>query len=263
MLAVIYVVICFSVGDGIDFGQQQEKELFYRLLSLYPLAISVNLITRFERRRRFAAVERERELNRQRIEMSQTVHDTTAQSAYTLGLGLEEAIEMADEDPQLVNKLEAMWELTRSAMWTLRNQIDGGPIFSGSKLGDVLDDHIDTFTAITSIPATFVRHGEEPPLPAITRSLLFSIAHNALTNALRHSGAESVNVTLDFAPDGLRMSVIDNGSGLPDDYASRGYGFRNMKADAERIGGKLEVESGSHGTIVSCTALYDENLGAP
>ena len=64
--------------------------------------------------------------------MSQTIHDTTAQSAYTLGLGLEDAIEKADRsNPELVGKLEAMWSLTRSTMWTLRHPIDGGQIFSG------------------------------------------------------------------------------------------------------------------------------------
>lgn len=63
---------------------------------------------------------RERELLRQRIEMSQTIHDTTAQSAYTLGPGLEDAIEKADDaKPELINRLEAMRTLTRSTMWAL------------------------------------------------------------------------------------------------------------------------------------------------
>ena len=123
----------------------EEKELYYRVLAMYGVAMSVNLITRFERVRRLAAVGREqeavgreRELNRQRIEMSQTIHDTTAQSAYTLGLGLEDAIENAEPlDPELARKLEAMWAVSRSAMWALRQPIDGGEIFSGSTLGEV------------------------------------------------------------------------------------------------------------------------------
>ena len=257
MLAAIYVFLCLTVGDGIVFGQQEEKELFYRLLTLYSVAVSVNLITRFERTRRLAAAARERELNRQRIEMSQTIHDTTAQSAYTLGLGLEEAIEMADADPELVSKLEAMWEMSRSTMWALRHPIDGGPLFSDGRLSEVLEDHADTFTTITSIPAKLVLHGTEPQLSAITRSLLFSIAHNALTNALRHSGADTVTITLDFGSDGLRMSVFDDGSGLPEDYATHGYGFRNMRIDAERMGGRLEVESNGGGTTVSCSVAYE------
>ena len=268
MLAGIYVILCLTVGDGIVFGQQEEKELFYRVSTLFAVAVAVNLITRFERTRRLAAATRERELNRQRIEMSHKIHDTTAQSAYTLGLGLEEAIEMADADPELVRKLEAMWELSRSTMWELRHPIDGGPLFSDGRLSQVLEDHADTFTTITSIPAKLVLRGTEPQLSAITRSLLFGIAHNALTNALRHSGADTVTITLDFGSDGLRMSVFDDGSGLPEDYATHGYGFRNMRIDAERMGGRLVVESDGGGTTISCSVPYEsvpyeQNPGGP
>ena len=139
IVAAAYVFVCLLAGDGIDFGQQEEKGLFYRLLAMYGVAVSVNLITRFERVRRLKAVERERELNRQRIEMSQTIHDTTAQSAYMLGLGLQDAMERTEEyDADLSRKIEALWVLSRSTMWTLRHPIDGGQIFSGRKLSEVL-----------------------------------------------------------------------------------------------------------------------------
>ncbi len=258
MIVAVYLSICTAVGDGIDLGSQDEKVLFYRILALYGVAVSVNLITRFERVRRMAAVDRERELNRQRIEMSQTIHDTTAQSAYTLGLGLEDAVERAERsrDPELLAKLEAMWELAKSTMWTLRHPIDGGEIFSGSTLGEVLAAHADTFTVISSIPAELVQRGTEPELSTIQRSLLFSISHNALTNALRHSGADSVTISLDFGQTGLRMAVSDDGTGLPQGYDRRGHGFRNMRADAERMGGRLEVESNGSGTTVRCIVPY-------
>ena len=269
MVVAIYVGICLMVGDGVDFGQMEEKELYYRVLAMYGVAVSVNLIIRFERVRRLAAVGREREavqreqeLNRQRIEMSQTIHDTTAQSAYTLGLGLEDAIEKAEPlDPELARKLEAMWAVSRSAMWVLRQPIDGGEIFSGSTLGEVLAGHADTFTVIASIPAELVQRGVEPELSTIQRSLLFSIAHNALTNAFRHSEADSVTISLGFGEDALRLAVSDDGTGLPEDYAVRGHGFRNMGTDAERMGGWLEVESDGNGTTVSCTVPYERSKG--
>ena len=195
MVTPLYLTACVLVGHGVDlvrqdeFGQQDEKVLFFRVLVLFWVAVSVNLVTRFERVRRLSAMERERELNRQRIEMSETIHDTTAQSAYMLGLGLEDAMERAERsDPELAGKLEAMWLLSRSTMWALRHPIDGRQIFSGGKLGEVLEAHADTFSVITAIPAELEQRGVEPPLSTITRSLLFSIAHNALTNAFRHSG---------------------------------------------------------------------------
>ncbi len=103
--------------------------------------------------------------------------------------------------------------------------------------------------------------GVEPQLSTVTRSLLYSIAHNALPNAFRHSDAESVTNSLDFAADARRMSESDDGSGLPDDHAGRGHGFRNMRANAARMGGSLEVASNGNGTTVSCAVPYKQVQG--
>ncbi|MYH61129.1 MAG: hypothetical protein F4148_05025, partial [Caldilineaceae bacterium SB0675_bin_29] len=253
LMAILYTAVSLTVGGGLDLEARDDKALIARIAVMYAVVGTVSLVARSERSRRLEAVARERELQRQRLEMSQTIHDTTAQSAYTLGLGLEDAIEKADSaNPELVDKLNAMWSLTRSTMWALRHPIDGGQIFSGSTLSEVLEAHADTFTVIASIPASLQLQGVEPQLSTIKRSLLFTIAHNALTNAFRHSDAESVTISLEFGEENLQMSVSDDGTGLPDDYALRGRGFRNMEADAERMGGSLHVESSDNGTTVSC-----------
>ena len=61
----------------------------------------------------------------------------------------------------------------------------------------------------------------------------------------------------------LRMSIADDGAGLPDDYATRGQGFRNMREDAERLGGRLVVETtGSEWrTTVICELPYRHMRG--
>ena len=98
------------------------------------------------------------------------------------------------------------------------------------------------------------QNGAEPPLSVETKSRLFTIAHNALANAFRHAGASRVLVDLDFRRDELRLSVSDDGVGLPDDYEERGHGFANMRADAERLGGRLVVETRgpTGGASVTC-----------
>ena len=56
----------------------------------------------------------------------------------------------------------------------------------------------------------------------------------ALTNVPRHARARAVVIDLEYADDELRLSVSDDGLGLPQDYEARGHGFRNMRADAPR-----------------------------
>ena len=154
--------------------------------------------------------------------------------------------------------MEAMLALSKSTMWELRHPIDAGAIFEGRELNRVLRSHSSTFSAITSIPTELVQSGTEPPLPTAVRRRLFSIAHNAMTNALRHAQAERITIQLNFEDDHLQMLIGDDGIGLADDHADRGHGFRNMRKEAERTGGTLEVipgESG-RGTTVACIIPY-------
>lgn len=261
-VALLYILVSLLAVGDFSFEDKDEKTLFVRICVMYAIAVFFNLVAGIERRRRQEAVNRERELHRERIELSQTIHDTTAQSAYMIGLGIESAIELADKaNRELAEKLQATYRLSKSVMWELRHPIDNGLIFEGRELGHVLEAHARTFTAITSVSADVRQTGTEAPLSSATRSLLFSIAHNALTNAFRHSQAANVTIELDFQENSLRMSLADDGIGLPDDYNERGHGFRNMRNEAERIGGRLEVNSGGpgEGTTVTCIIEYDEN----
>ena len=263
LVVVIYSVLSVMVEPGLDIAGKDERSLFYRVVALYAVSAAVSIISGLERASRRRGLERERELQRQRIELSQSIHDTTAQWAYMVGLGVEQAMELVDESQETLKaRLRLVAELSRSAMWDLRHPIDGGQIFRGEELGEVLEAHVGTFTVITSVPAELVQQGREPPLSTIARSLLFSIAHNALTNVIRHAEARRVVIGLDCTGDELRLSVSDDGKGLPLDYETRGHGFRNMRADAERMGGRLEVESDCDGTGTTVTCVVPHrNLG--
>ncbi len=268
MVAVAYSALSLLLEPGVEFDIKEEKVLFTRIAVMYAVVAAVNLVSRFERIRRREAVERERELQRERIELSQTIHDTVAQSAYIIGLGVETAHELAEatqgeKREELLAKLSAIHALSKLTIWELRHPIDTGPIFEGRELNRVLRSHASAFATVTSIPAELVQSGREPPLPAVTRGLFFSIAHNAMTNAFRHAYAGKVTISLDFEDNGLRMSVSDDGVGLPEGYADRGHGFRNMRAHAERMGGRLEAGPGKsgRGTTVTCVISYDAEKG--
>ena len=259
MAAAIYAVVSLTVGPGLDFDAGQEKALLARVVAMYAVVASVSLIARFERIRRQESAERERELLRERIELSQAIHDTAAQTAYMIGLGIRKAMRQAgDSNEELTATLAATASLSKAAIWELRRPIDEGHLFEGRELGRLLWSHTETFERVASIPAEMLQSGIEPPLAVETRTRLFSIAHNALTNAFLHAGAGRVEVRLDFGADGIRLSVSDDGVGLPDDYAERGRGFRGMRADAERLGGRLIVETGglNGGTTVTCETPY-------
>ena len=255
LVALVYTLVSVMVGPGLDLAGGDDKELVARLAVMYLIAGAVSLIVRLERNRRLAATARERQAQQERIDLSQEIHDTTAQTAYLIGLGVEGAMRLAgDSNPQLVERLAATAALSKSAMWELRRPIDMGGLFEGRELGRVLGSHTAVFERITGVPAGMVQSGEEPALATEVRTGLFSIAHNALANAFLHAQASRVEIRLDFEAAGIRLSVSDDGVGLPEDYAERGRGFAGMEADAGRMGGRLVVESArpNGGTTITC-----------
>ncbi len=255
MASVVYVAISLTVGAGIDIEARDEKALLARVAVMYAVVAAVNLATRFERMRWRQAVERERALQRERVELSQAIHDTAAQSVYMIGLGIDTAKALAGgANPELTATLEATSQLSRSIIWELRHPINMGGIFEGRELSRALRSHASSFTNVTSVPVEMTHTGVEPPLSIEVKSQIFSIAHNALTNAYRHAEANSVAIDLEFAEEDNRLSVSDDGVGLPDDYAERGNGFTNMSRAAERLGGRLVVEQrgAMGGATVTC-----------
>jgi signal transduction histidine kinase/ligand-binding sensor domain-containing protein len=76
---------------------------------------------------------------------------------------------------------------------------------------------------------------------------LLRIVTEAISNAVKHSGARSVEVSLQASPDGLRLSVADDGTGfeyLDHKHARPGhYGIIGMKERAVQIGAEIEFDS--------------------
>ena len=264
MVAVIYAVVSLTVGEGLNFDVKDDKTLIARIAVMYAVVTSVNLVSSSERRKRREAVERERALQRERVELSRTIHDTVAQSVYVVGLGIETARDQARKTgDELAAKLDETYTLSRTALWELRHPIDSGRIFEGMGLGEALSSHAYSFTAITSLPVAVAQDGDERDLPSAVRGQLFEIVHNAMTNVLLHAKASGVEVHLDFQADQLCLSVSDDGIGMPLEGGRWGHGLRNMGASAKRMGGRLEVSPGVNGvgTRVTCVVPYQASPG--
>jgi PAS domain S-box-containing protein len=84
---------------------------------------------------------------------------------------------------------------------------------------------------------------------------LFRVAQEAVTNAIKHSGAKNIVITLDRSPDGICLSVEDDGKGMPKGRRRRkGLGLHMMSYRANLLGGTFEIEprSGSGTKVAVC-----------
>ncbi|NMR20313.1 sensor histidine kinase [Cellulomonas fimi] len=98
-----------------------------------------------------------------------------------------------------------------------------------------------------------VRRLDDPASPALSRSerlLAVRIVEEGVTNALRHGGAGSLEVTLGLERGGLRLTVRDDGVGLDPERAAEPSGTARLGDRLELVGGSLELRPGSPGGAV-------------
>jgi signal transduction histidine kinase len=117
------------------------------------------------------------------------------------------------------------------------------------------------------LPVAFEFSFDDPTgtLSPDIRDELVRIGKEALTNVVKHAKASKVRISLRHYKNGVALNVVDNGRGfinttLPN--TNRGYGLVGMRVRAERLGGKLKIESQpERGTSV--TALIPLDLSTP
>ena len=104
-------------------------------------------------------------------------------------------------------------------------------------------------------------HGEAVALPMRVEAGLLRIAQGAVSNAVQHSRASRVRVTLTYEPGEVRLDVVDNGVGF-DVAAQAGkpaglghLGLDAMRSRAAELGGELTIESVPGGPTALSVAL--------
>jgi signal transduction histidine kinase len=91
-----------------------------------------------------------------------------------------------------------------------------------------------------------------PDLPAVSPTVVLNvvrIVQEAITNALKHAQAGSIEVGADWMAGVLTVSIRDDGRGIARDAAS-GRGLSSMQARARLISAQLVVEDAAPGTCV-------------
>jgi PAS domain S-box-containing protein len=113
----------------------------------------------------------------------------------------------------------------------------------------------DLYGALRRLPDRF-RHAGPPlirvtieehaplRLPESAQDHIFRIAQEALTNAVKHAAAGGVEIGLRATDAAVRLTVRDDGIGLPPGEAQKGgLGLASMRHRASAIGGLLSISS--------------------
>ncbi|WP_055535064.1 GAF domain-containing sensor histidine kinase [Streptomyces graminilatus] len=194
--------------------------------------------------------ERGRELTivEERSRLAHELHDAVSQKLFSLRLTAQAAAALVDRDPaRAKGELQQVAALAAEAADELRAAVvELRPTgLDEDGLIATLRTHIQVLDRAHSARVTFDSHGVRA-LPAAQEEALLRVAQEALHNALRHSGAALVEVTLAKCGQGAVLRVTDDGSGFDPTAvrsAGRHLGLVSMRDRASGVGGRLDVES--------------------
>src|SRR5262249_38207478 len=93
------------------------------------------------------------------------------------------------------------------------------------------------------VEATIAVDGDFSDLGDDGQLVVYRVAQESLSNAARHSGAAHVAVALRRGPDGVELTVSDDGRGFAFADSERGLGIGGMRERALLVGGELMIES--------------------
>jgi signal transduction histidine kinase/ligand-binding sensor domain-containing protein len=214
-------------------------------------------------RARFAAIIDER------TRIARELHDTLAQGLAAVGIQLDTAMNRLPAEPGL-SKVQRHMQLAQSmvrsslaevrrSIWVLRAQTSKAT--NGLSLS--LHDNLAQLTADSGVASTLHVSGEARPLPSEIERSLLRIAHEAVTNAIRHAGAKNVIVDLHFDADRVHLRVKDDGCGFDPEAArdktrGKNFGLVGIAERARAMGGQLKLESQPGvGTAIECHLPYE------
>ena len=139
----------------------------------------------------------------------------------------------------------------RSALAAARHLAHGNADIPDMKPIERLRLTCASYAALADIPVDFSVDGETAALAAIEIRELDLILRETLANAVRHSGASVITVSVAVTLSAVVLDVADNGRGLPTEHLP-GFGIASMKSRALALGGSVEWTSVLGGTRVCC-----------
>jgi signal transduction histidine kinase len=191
------------------------------------------------------------DIERQRIGMDlhdQTLADLTRFAKRLERLSLSENLHGA--------LLEPLFKSLQQSMQDLRQIIEEArpSVLQLFGLVDAIENHLDRAVRDSGVPINWQLSDEtEGASGSLTQNVsnsLFRIAQEAINNAVRHSGAERITVTVMRSADHLVLDIRDNGIGMPGNRTTGGSGLDNMRTRARLISASFRCGSDKGETFV-------------
>jgi PAS domain S-box-containing protein len=192
----------------------------------------------------------------ERTSIAREIHDELGQTLVTLKIyiswllrRLSKAEELA---PEQTKSIYALIDAAINTVMRLSTELRPGAL-DDFGLASAIEWQINEFKKWTDLEYDFVSVPRNIILDREIATAFYRIAHEALTNVIRHAQAKQVSILLRKTRRALELSVKDNGNGIAEAQINdpRAFGLVGMRERAHLLGGELKVSGiPGEGTLV-------------
>ena len=227
-------------GALLDANQQLNRQVEERTAELTELSQHLIRVSEEEKAR-----------------IARELHDTLGSNLTAINMDLNWINKRLPNDvPELRDRLQRSLQMLSDTVELKHEVIEGLRPSHLDNLGlaYAMRTHCREFTRRTGVPCDVQVHEDFDDLDPSWSIALYRIAQEALTNVTRHARAKSVQVELAREESGIRLRIVDDGTGIPEGAASRAksHGLVGMRERMRQIGGVIQFGSDKTkgGTVV-------------
>lgn len=184
----------------------------------------------------------------ERKRIARELHDSTSQSLTSLMIGLR-ALSDTCSQPEIRSRAEELRTVAGSTLddvHTLALQLRPS-VLDDVGLPEAIKRHVADCQKRHSLNIDLAITGlEDCRLPPAVETALYRITQEALTNIIRHAGAETASIFIERSDDKVLAIIDDDGRGFDPEFVERqdGHlGLYGIRERAELLSGHLVIES--------------------
>jgi len=198
----------------------------------------------------------------ERRRVARDLHDTVGQTLTALKISLSAMENAVARYPETADFLADLNGLADQALQEIRttSYLLHPPLLDEAGFGAAAGWYVDGFNK-RSATQVRLQMPERMRLPSSVEIVLFRVLQESLTNIVKHSGSATVDVLLRVDQNVISLSVRDYGKGISAERLAKmngsgadiGVGIAGMRERLKELGGRLEIESPSTGTLLKAS----------
>lgn len=187
--------------------------------------------------------EKQLSLEQERNRIAQEMHDSAGHTftmISALARLLQSDLQAEQQDiPGMLEKLTEIDGLSRSGVTQLRCTINN--LRDQKFMSSVTQAVQSVITAIRGVETELCVQGEEDARYQFCIREMYDNCRETITNTLRYSNADKIDIILKFLPDRVELHILDNGGGCQD--IEEHNGLRGIRSRTENLGGTVRFMS--------------------